>query len=223
MKAAISGILLSVSASLLADAALAQAPAQNAHRDKRWEFTLQMRGVEGKSFSFDGGATAKTDDAMGFGLGVAYNITPHFNIGGEFLWVSQDYSATVAGPGGPFTARGNVDIGSFMLNATWHILAGPVTPYLQAGVGSTTVDSNIASGPPSTYCGWWGFYYYCGTYVPTATETSFSYNAGAGIRWDFSREMFMRFGAQQQWTDYSGSTESYPSNTVWRLELGFKN
>lgn len=222
MKTVVSGILLSVAASVLADAALAQAPAQSAYRDKRWEFAIQMRGVEGKNYAFEGGSTVQTKDALGFGLGVSYNINPHFNVGGEFLWVSQDYSATVPGAGG-YTARGNVDIGSFMLNATWNILAGPVTPYLQAGIGSTTVDSNIATGPPANYCGWWGFYYYCGTYVPTATETSFSYNAGAGIRWDFSREMFMRFGAQQQWTDFSGATTSYPSNTVWRLELGFKN
>jgi opacity protein-like surface antigen len=226
MKRAATRILLAVTASLLAEAALAQspaAPAQSAYRDKRWEFTIQMRGVEGKNYSFEGGSTVQTKDALGFGLGVSYNINPHFNLGGEFLWVSQDYSATVSGPSGPYTARGNVDIGSFMFNATWNVLAGPVTPYLQAGIGSTTVDSNIATGPPASYCGWWGFYYYCGTYVPTATETSFSYNAGVGIRWDFSREMFMRFGAQQQWTDFSGTTESYPSNTVWRLELGFKN
>jgi len=86
------------------------------------------------------------------------------------------------------------------------------------------VDSNIPTGPPGNYC-WYYPYggYYCGTYVPTATETSFSYNAGVGFRWDFSREMFMRFGAQQQWTDYTGTVDNYPSNTVWRLELGFKN
>lgn len=226
MRVAVPVVLLAVAASLLADAALAQAPgaqAQNAFRDKRWEFSIQMRGVEGKEHSFEGGSTVKTKDALGFGIGVSYNINPHFNLGGEFLWVSQDYTANVPAAGGPYTPRGSVDIGSFMFNATWHLLAGPVTPYLQAGIGSTTVDSNIASGPPASYCGWWGFYYYCGTYVPTATDTSFAYNAGIGIRWDFSRDMFMRFGAQQQWTDYSGTTQSYPSNTVWRLELGFKN
>lgn len=231
MRPAFLPILVLVTGSLLCDVALAQtgvAPAQSAYRDKRWEFTIQARGVEGKDYAFDGGSTAQTKDALGFGLGVSYNVNPHLNIGGEFLWVSQDYTANVQpAPGNPnpaYTGRGNVDIGSFMLNATWHVLAGPFTPYLSAGFGSTTVDSNIPSGPPGSFCWWypWGGYY-CGTYVPTATETSFSYNAGAGIRWDFSRDMFMRFGAQQQWTDFTGTTESYPSNTVWRLELGFKN
>ena len=229
MRATALSVLAAVAGALAAEAALAQmAQPQNAYRDKRWEFTIQMRGVEGKEHSFEGGSTAKTKDSLGFGVGVSYNINPHFNLGGEFLWVSQDYDATVqAAPGNPsgsYVGRGSVDLASFMFNATWHILAGPVTPYLQAGIGSTTVDSNIPSGPPGNFCWyypWWG--YYCGTYVPTATQTSFSYNAGAGIRWDFSREMFMRFGAQQQWTDFSGTAESYPSNIVWRLELGFKN
>ena len=234
MRPAALPILLLAAGALLCDAALAQTgavPAQsNAYRDKRWEFTIQARGVEGKNFAFEGGSTAQTKDTLGFGLGVSYNVNPHLNIGGEFLWASQDYTATVQpAPGGlpgasAYTGRGSVDIGSFMLNATWHILAGPFTPYLSAGFGSTTVDSNIPSGPPGNYCWYypWGGYY-CGTYVPTATETSFSYNAGVGVRWDFSRDMFMRFGAQQQWTDYTGTVDNYPSNTVWRLELGFKN
>ena len=231
MKPAVLPILVVAAGSLLCEAVLAQtgaAPAQNAYRDKRWEFTVQMRGIEGKDFAFEGGSTARTKDTLGFGLGVSYNVNPHLNIGGEFFWASQDYESVVLGaagnPNSSYVGRGSVDIGSFMLNATWHVLAGPVTPYLSGGIGSTTVDSNIPSGPPGNYCWyypWWG--YYCGTYVPTATQTSFSYNAGAGIRWDFSRDMFMRFGAQQQWTDYSGTTESYPANTIWRLELGFKN
>lgn len=231
MRATALSILAAVAGAFAVEAVLAQspaAPAQSAYRDKRWEFTLQMRGVEGKDYAFEGGSTAQTKDALGFGLGVSYNVNPHLNIGGEFLWVQQDYNATIqAAPGNPsgsYVGRGSVDLASFMLNATWHILAGPVTPYLSGGIGSTTVDTNIPVGPPGNYCWYYPYWgYYCGTYVPTATQTSFSYNAGAGIRWDFSREMFMRFGAQQQWTDFNGTTESYPSNTVWRLELGFKN
>jgi opacity protein-like surface antigen len=231
MKRAATRILLAAAASLLAEAALAQspaAPAQSAHRDKRWEFTLQMQGIAGNDYTFQGGSSAETKDALGFGLGISYNVNPHLNIGGEFVWVSQDYTATVQpAPGNPsaaFSGRGNVDIGAFMLNATWNVLAGPLTPYLSAGIGSATVDSNIPSGPSGTYC-WYYPYggYYCGVYTPTYSETSVSYNAGVGIRWDFSREMFMRFGAQQQWTDFSSTVDSYPSNIVVRLELGFKN
>jgi opacity protein-like surface antigen len=231
MKAAATRILLAAAASLFAEAALAQssaAPMQSAYRDKRWEFTLQMQGVAGQGYTFQGGATAETKDALGFALGVSYNFNPHLNVGGEFVWLNQDYTSTVqpaaGNPSSAYTARGDLDIGIFMLNATWNILSGPLTPYLSAGIGTTTLDSNIPSGPSGSYC-WYYPYggYYCGTYTPTYTETSVSYNAGAGIRWDFSREMFMRFGAQQQWTDISGSADNYPSNTVFRLELGFKN
>ena len=99
-----------------------------------------------------------------------------------------------------------------------------MTPYLQGGIGSTTVDSNIAIGPPINSCWYYPYYgYYCGTFVPTATSTSFAYNAGGGIRWDFNREAFMKFGMQRQWVDFDGATSSYSGLNVWRLEIGFKN
>lgn len=232
MKPAVARMLIAVLGSLLCEAALAQAgpaPAQsNAYRDKRWEFTIQMRGLEGKTHTFDGGSTADTKDTLGWGFGVSYNVNPHLNLGGEFFWASQDYTSTIqpaAGSGSSaYTGRGNVDIASFMFNATWHFVQGPVTPYVAAGIGSTTVDTNIPSGPPVNSCWYYPWYgYYCGVYTPTATQTAFSYNAGAGIRWDFSREMFMRVGVQRQYTDFSGASESYPGMNVWRLELGFKN
>jgi opacity protein-like surface antigen len=207
---------------LICDAALAQ----NAYRDKRWEFTLQMLGLEGKDYAFEGGSNASTKDSVGFGFGASYNVNPHLNFGGEIYWASMDYDATILqdGGGSSYTSRGEVEIWSFMLNATWNILAGPVTPYVQGGIGSTTVDSNIASGPPVNTCWWYPYYgYYCGTFVPTATSTSFAYNAGGGIRWDFNREAFMKFGVQRQWIDLDGATSSYSGMNVWRLEVGFKN
>jgi opacity protein-like surface antigen len=207
---------------LICDAALAQ----NAYRDKRWEFTLQMLGLEGKDYAFEGGSSASTKDSVGFGFAASYNVNPHLNFGGEIFWANMDYDATILqdGGGSSYTSRGEAEIWSFMLNATWNILAGPVTPYLQGGIGSTTVDSNIAVGPPINSCWYYPYYgYYCGTFVPTATSTSFAYNAGGGIRWDFSRESFMKFGVQRQWVDFDGATSSYSGMNVWRLEVGFKN
>ena len=226
MKSAVVRIAVLFMAILVAGSALAQA--QNAHRDKRWEFTLQMRGLEGKEFGFEGGSSARTKDSVGFGIGVNYNINPHFNVGGEFFWANMDYDATVQpAPGNSssaYTSRGNVDIASFMLNATWHILTGPVTPYLQGGIGSTTVDTNIPSGPPINTCWWYPYWgYYCGIYAPTAAYTSFAYNAGAGVRWDFDRDAFIRFGMERQWMDLDGATSNYSGMNVWRLEFGFKN
>lgn len=199
--------------------------AQNAYRDQRWEFTLQMLGLEGKDYAFEGGSSASTKDSFGFGFGAAYNVNPHLNIGGEFYWANMDYDANIRDAGAlAYTSRGSMDIWSFMLNATWNILAGPLTPYLQGGFGSVTVDSNIANGPPVNSCWYYPYYgYYCGTFVPTATSTSFAYNAGGGIRWDFSREAFMKFGVQRQWIDFDGATSSYSGMNVWRLEFGFKN
>lgn len=221
MKPSVVRIVMLVAGVLLGGSALAQ----NAYRDQRWEFTLQMLGLEGKDYAFEGGSSASTKDSFGFGFGAAYNVNPHLNLGGEFFWANMDYDAAIRSTGGSgYTSRGSMDIYAFNLNATWNILAGPVTPYLQGGIGSMTVDSNIANGPPQNTCWYYPYYgYYCGTYVPTATSTSFAYNAGGGIRWDFTREAFLKFGVQRQWVDYDGAASSYSGMNVWRLEFGFKN
>jgi opacity protein-like surface antigen len=56
------------------------------------------------------------------------------------------------------------------------------------GLGWTWVDTNIPNGLPETFCWyypWWGSY--CATGVPTADTTKFSYNLGAGVRYDYGR------------------------------------
>jgi hypothetical protein len=40
------------------------------------------------------------------------------------------------------------------VDGVWNVLEGPFTPYLQAGVGWTHLDSNVSYGAPSTGC-WW--------------------------------------------------------------------
>ena len=78
-------------------------------------------------------------------------------------------------------------------NVTYHFLKGPLTPYVQAGAGWTTLDSNIISRPPVTGCWWdpwWG--YICTTTWTTYDTTKFSYNAGLGLRWDINAAVFMR-------------------------------
>ena len=210
--------------SLLCGAASAQG---DAARAKRWEFSLQLPDVQGKNYSFEGGSSARTSNTLGFGVGFAYNLSNHLNLGMDFNWYSMDYDATIqpgAGTGqAAFTTRGTADVSSVMFNATYHFLSGPVTPYVAAGIGGTYVDSNIQTGPAVPVCWYYPWYgYYCGTAVPTASNNFFSYAGGAGVRWDVSRQMFLRAGATRQWLDASGNSSS-DGTTAWRIDIGFKN
>jgi hypothetical protein len=67
---------------------------------------------------------------------------------------------------------------------------------------------------------WWG--YYCGSVVPTKSNTYFSYNAGAGLRWDVNRAIFLRAVAVRQWIDVGGPVGS-PAMDQYRIDIGFKN
>jgi len=210
--------------SLLCGAASAQG---SAARDKRWEMSLQMIDLQGKNYSFDGGSTARTSNALGWGLGFAYNLNSHLNLGMDWTWVSMDYDATIqptAGSGqAAFTTRGSADVSSVMFNATYNFLSGPVTPYVAGGIGGAYVDTNIQTGPAQPVCWYYPWYgYYCGTTVPTAANNYFSYVGGAGVRWDASRQIYLRAGATRQWLDASGSS-SNEGTTAWRIEIGFKN
>ena len=159
MHPAVTRIAILMILSLLCGAASAQG---DAARAKRWEFSLQLPDVQGKNYSFEGGSSARTSNTLGFGVGFAYNLSNHLNLGMDFNWYSMDFDATIqpgAGSGqAAFTTRGTADVSSVMFNATYHFLSGPVTPYVLGGIGGTFVDSNIQTGPAVPVCCWTGNY-----------------------------------------------------------------
>ena len=89
---------------------------------------------------------------------------------------------------------------SHALNATWNWFDGPLTPFLQGGIGWTRIDSNIPSQPPQTGCWWdpwWG--YICDTTWKTYDTSDFAYNLGIGLRWDINGALFLRGSYNREW------------------------
>lgn len=199
------------------------ASAQNFPRAQKWEFTLQPQYTTSQSFSGSDGSSAKLDSALGFGLGFAYNLNNHFSVGGEFVWSQGDYTATYADANTPSTtatSKGTMWSNTLRMNATWNILASDITPFVSGGLGSTYVNSNIPNGFPSNTCYWDPWYgYICGTYTPTKSATELSWMAAAGMRWDVSRDFFMRALVLRLWIDANGAT---PSFDQYRIDFGFK-
>src|SRR5262249_37329624 len=103
---------------------------------------------------------------------------------------------------------------------TYNFMEGAFTPFVTGGLGWTYVDTNIPTGLPQNVCWNYPWYGYCTSYVPTATTTKFSYNAGAGVRYDFGKS-FVRGMVNNQWMDIGGS---YGSSDViqYRVDFGFK-
>lgn len=178
-----------------------------------------------KNLGFEGGTTAKIEDTFGFGVQIGYNLNDHWNLAGLFSWSQPDYQALVQpAAGNALPARsisGTIQTNTFAFAVTYNFLEGPLTPYVDANVGGTHVNTDIASGPPVIGCYWdpW-FGQVCGGVQPTKSDTFLSYGVGGGLRWDINRSFFLRAGVRQQWVDlsYTGS----PSFTTVKLDIGFK-
>jgi opacity protein-like surface antigen len=216
-------IALCVPLAIIAMAAHAQT---SKTRAGLWDFTMQPQYTESATWSGANGSEAQTDGGYGFGFGLAYNFNDHLSMGGDLQWGQADYKATVApaagNPGTALALSGELYTSTLRLNGTWNLLATAFTPFVTGGIGATYVDTNIPDGPPSNVCWWdpwWG--YYCGTVVPTKTETYFTYSAGAGLRWDLPQSFFLRALAARQWLDVGGDIGT-PDVTQYRIDLGFR-
>jgi opacity protein-like surface antigen len=212
---------------MIAAALLAAVPAlaQSSRRAEKNEIYIGPVFTDGKSYSFEGGTTARTSTGTGLNLGFARNFNEHLSAGVDLTWSEQDYRATVEAradtPSAPRQINGTLESSTLRFFGTYNILAKAFTPFVTGGLGWTYIDTNIPAGLPENVCWaypWYG--YYCTSTVPTKSTTRFSYNAGAGLRLDAGRGVF-RFLVNSQWMDFGGSYGS--SNVIqYRLDIGTK-
>jgi opacity protein-like surface antigen len=193
-------------------------------RAERWEFTVQMRYLDAQSIQFTGGSELDVNSDIGWGFGFGYNFNDHLALSLDIGWNSPNYDATIVSadtpPAADRRASSELSTSSMHLNLHYNFIAGPITPFVTAGIGTTFVDSNLAYGPPSSSCWWdpyWG--YYCSTYQPTYSDTRFSYGGSVGIRWDLARDAFLRASIGTYWIDMKNSGDQ--DFATGRLEFGF--
>ena len=153
-----------------------------------WEFRLGPVFNESKDINFDGGSTVHLKSDTGFKFGTDYYVTDHLIVGGNFGWARSDFTGTVRGTNGASSyENGRVDLSTLMFDATYTLLEGPIKPFGVVGLGWNWASTNIASGPPQTGCWWdpwWG--YICSGYQPTKGSTSFAYQIGGGVQFNFT-------------------------------------
>ena len=192
------GLLLALL--LLSTSAQAQRFNQKSPSDSpragQWEAALLVGQFGGVDQSFENGAAIDVDDEFGWGFSIGWNWTDKWLFSWRFTTVKPDYSARIV-PEDPEIPPQTIDYSltpySNQFDATWHVLSGPLTPFVQAGIGWTLLDSNIPSSPPVTGCWWdpwWG--YICDTAWNTYDTSEFTYNFGLGLRWDINELLFMR-------------------------------
>ena len=152
------------------------------------EYSLQPHVLGSRTYDFEGGASARLDNGLGIGLGVAQHVNDYLAFGIDVTLASIDYRAGVApgagNAGAAFDTSDVMERATLRLNATWHLLAGRSTPFLAANVGVTHLDPDIEA-PPTGGCWIYPFWgQFCGAEPPTHGMTRLSYGAGAGWRFD---------------------------------------
>lgn len=160
-----------------------------------WEAGFHIASMSSASLDGSFGAALNVDDGFGYGFTGGYNFTDRIAIMVDANWARPDYVATFVpdGPGQPQTLRTKLDVGTIQAKGVYYFLDGELTPFVEAGLGWTSVDSNIVNGPPITGC-WWDFFwgYVCRNFYETYTDTTVSYSAGVGVRWDLGPEYTVR-------------------------------
>ncbi|HVL00907.1 MAG TPA: outer membrane beta-barrel protein [Dongiaceae bacterium] len=194
-------------------------------RAETWEGYIRFDYLLGQNIDAYG-TKAETEDALGFGFGVGYNLDGHWAFDGRLHWANIDYDAQVEPAAGnilgPYTAEAELAATTLNFNATYYAVDEILTPFISAGIGFTYIDTTIPGGPAVPVCWydpWWG--YYCGAAVPTQDETELSYNLALGLRWDISRYYFARLQATNQWVDVEGDADT-PYITAVGFDLGIR-
>ena len=190
-------------------------------RDGTWEASLLIGNQSSASATADNGASLDLDSEFGWGFSVGWNMTPKWNFSWTFMLVEPSYSATIVPENPeipPQTLNYSATRYANQLNATYHFLRGPITPFIEAGIGYSKLDSNVPSAPPVTGCWWdpwWG--YICNTTWSTYDSSEFTWNVGLGLRWDVNGALFVRGAWNREF--FSGDRADLDFDTL-NLEAG---
>lgn len=182
-------------------------------RDGRWDASLLLAYQNSVSREVEGGSSIDVDSKLGWGLSVGWNWNTHLNFAYKLTVNNPDYTAIIVPEDTtiqPQTLSYNLSKVTHQLNATYNILNRSFTPYIQAGLGVTSIDSNIPDSPPTTGCWWdpwWG--YICSTTWSTYKKTAFSYNVGVGLRWDINNFLFMKGAYNKEWVSVDSGSLSF--------------
>lgn len=200
------------------------AVAQQNDRDDMWEFGVFLNDQSSFTNTNGNGSGLDVDGSTGFGFGLNYNFNNHFALGGDMFWNSPDYEAVIVplDGSGPQVIRHEMSLFTVSFKATLNLLDGPITPFVEAGLGWTDVDSNVVDQPPVTGCWWdpwWG--YICDSFYSTYGKTQENYSASVGIRWDMDNGMTLKglYGVME--IDSSSATKDVSLDII-RLDLAWR-
>jgi opacity protein-like surface antigen len=193
-------------------------------RANTWDFSLGGIYQSGEKLKGKGGSSLDVGSELGIAFGLGYNLTNRLALGADFNFLRPDYTAIITDADDP-NVKQRVDHTltqfDFRFKGTYNFLDGPFTPFVEAGLGWTQLDSNVAKGPPVTGCWWhpyWG--YVCSNYYRTFSGTDFAYGGSLGVRYEFRSGSFIRADYSLYKLDIGGQAES-PQLGAVKIQYGW--
>jgi hypothetical protein len=207
---------------LIAVLALSATAEAQQSRDGKWEFGLTLGNLSGETVTGLNGSFIDSASTTAYGLSVGYNFSKRLALTGEILWGTPNYTASLVpenAPGTSIDINHEMDLFNYGIKGTFNLLEGPVTPFIEAGLGWTYFDSNVADSAPVTGC-WWDPFrgYVCDTFYSTYSKTQEYYGAAGGLRWDLNNAMSLKGSYGMQEIKIDNAAEDL-SLEVWRLEV----
>ena len=143
------------------------------------------------------------DSTTIFGIGMGMNATDHWNVNTDLLFGRADGNVEIAGIAIPSSLIA-IDADYFLwnVNVDYNFLADPLTPLVTAGVGLAKIDIE-ASAPLVPGAG-----------SISESETNFSYNIGAGGRWDITDNILIKLIYRMTWTQIKDANDKQNFNGV---------
>ena len=182
-----------------------------ADRDPGWDFGADLIYQDSQDIDFNGGSKASLDDDIGIALTFGYRFSDRLELTFGLDWETIDYNIDVISdtPGLSFSANGDLEAFTPYVGLNFNFLETDLTPYVSAKWGWSWIDTNIPDGPAQSACWWdpwWG--YVCDTWQETRSIDEMMYSAGAGVRWDVSSTMTLRFAYEHRWLDLGEATST---------------
>jgi len=172
--------------------------AQEWSRKGKYEFsgTVQMMGSEKVEYSYPDKLPANQlpvildmDSTNIYGIGLGYNLSDHWNINTDLLFGSADTDVKIVDFTVDFTVEtADMDYVLWDINVDYNIWRSRFTPLVTAGIG--LMDFGIDT---------------TATGVGKVHESNFSYNLGAGVRWDVRDKLLLKVIYRSIWTEVNDS------------------
>lgn len=188
-----------------------------------FEYSLYVPFTQEQTIDFEGGAEVRLENDPGIGFSMGYNMSEKLTYRVDASWNTIGYSATrIADDGADTVERYSGDLSSFAMSvgADYYLTNGPISPFINGNLGWSYADSNVADSNFSTACWydpWWG--YTCVNNGSSYDSSKFYYGVGAGVRFEISRNNFVRLGYFESFRDFNRASGT-PSIGTFRLEFG---